>query len=225
MSTTVLLSFYILHTGVHKAHFSICAVPHKCNPTMTKANLDQPVGPCSSNTVLFEMMLYYKSAMERAQAQSVIDRDARVDANNEAARCQMLLHERIMISNTYSRALERTGEMLVLKHQGAYRLKRCFEDTLGDVAREQIHREHGEDCLVTQEWLNARIEANVQRAEIAIGLINSATTMQEELPDLHADEVLEGPASPISIDNGEETETDEDIPEEVPQRRTRRRLF
>lgn len=73
--------------------------------------------------------------------------------------------------------------------------------------------------------MNERIEANVQRAEIAIGLINSATTMQEELPDLHADEVLEGPASPINIDNGEETETDEDIPEEVPQRRTRRRLF
>jgi len=158
-------------------------------------------GPEAPPAVLYEMMLFYKASMENAQAQALLDRSDAKRARTAAGHAQTIAHEAQL-------NLRRAGDVVVRKHQGAYRLKRCFEEVVDTLV---LYRTRVEPELNNiHEWLDDRMQGIIQRAGVAIEMVNLTTNVDHELPDLIADEMLEGPATPIDL-TGEETETDDEF--------------
>lgn len=166
-------------------------------------NYTDAPGPDASNVVLYQMMMYYKSSMENARAQSILDNVAARTAREEAGRVQAQLGDVHLRVRELERGIDQCGRMLISKHQGAFRMKRCFEELVGDIARQRVQREHNSSgqCGFTDRWLDDRIESHIGRANTALEMINWGPGTRRhddaDLAELFAEEEEELHEGPI----------------------------
>lgn len=138
--------------------------------------------PTASNTVLFEMVMWYKSQLETAQA------EARMMTQRLADQ-QQQIHTLITNNNTLTQANQRGANLVNMKHQAGMMFGECT-DRVADIFG-TMRREIPEVIAFCPE-----IERILLRADFAHHMLHGVNFV-----DLTADEEL----------SGEETETDDEI--------------
>jgi len=168
----------------------------------------------ASNTVLFEMMMFYKRKMEIAEETAEQDRkrlkaslEVRNRLQDEVHATRHALGTAELEIQEYEQANQRCAEVIVNKHQGGLRLMNAFDELVGAIeVAAQFHRLRGEahsDVL----YIKDKMDTAVERATTAIEMFNQGTPISEALMnELQAEEV---------IDLTEEDTEEEDVGEWV----------
>jgi len=172
---------------------------------MSKSAIKTPTQE-NSNTVLFEMMMYYKRKMEIAEETAEQDRKRLKKATAVARDAQdqvhaLNAHVRTLASeiNEYARANERGARMITRKHNAGLGIVACMNQLIEviDTVEDTAVNYNG---MLGIEYISMHKRAIVGRAA---GFLETFT---DDLDDLEADEVIDL--------TGEETE-EEDVGEWV----------
>lgn len=166
----------------------------------------------TSNTVLFEMMNFYKRRAEHAEATN--DRLMKKmkqeceDHNNEMARIQHQLHQQIQLNSHLQAANVRGARTILRKHNAGLRLAHCLDDLVGAIELVEETRLGGEDALGCM-YINMHKDRIKGRADSAIQLLVH-NELDDNMVDHFENEVADTLLAQEVIDlTGESTEEEE----------------
>jgi hypothetical protein len=148
----------------------------------TSITMSTPPSPASSNTVLFEMVMFYKAQLESSQAEGRLMHQRLADQ-------QAQIHQLITNNNLLTAANQRGANLVNMKHEAGVMFGQCtdrFADLCGTMRRE----------IPEVLPFCPEIERILLRADFAHHMLHGVNFV-----DLTADEEL----------SGEETETDDEI--------------
>ena len=140
--------------------------------------------PASSNTVLFEMTMWYKARLESAEAEGRLMQQRLADQQEQ-------IHQLIANNNLLTQANQRGANLITMKHE-ARTIFRQITDHITNLFG-TMRREIPEVAAFVPE-----MERILLRADFAHHMLHGINFV-----DLTADETL----------SGEETETDEELDE------------
>ena len=140
--------------------------------------------PASSNTVLFEMTMWYKTRLESAEAEGRLMQQRLADQQEQ-------IHQLIANNNLLTQANQRGANLITMKHEAGTMFGQVT-DRVADLFG-TMRREIPEVAAFVPE-----MERILLRADFAHHMLHGINFV-----DLTADETL----------SGEETETDEELDE------------
>ncbi|AXH75573.1 MAG: hypothetical protein [Cressdnaviricota sp.] len=173
-------------------------------------NVDEAPSPDSSNTVLFEMMMFYKkqaelAEKERAAAQNKYDtlEEEYNTLRNYASDLQGEHHDRLLDLHAYEVANRRGSEIIVRKHEAGLRMMAAFDGLMGAIeVTNQFHKLRGEDHGDIRHIYERAMEEQ-ERMDMANTMFMTGWLAPRQDIDMTSDEVVDL--------TGEETETDEEM--------------
>lgn len=176
----------------------------------------------ASNTVLFEMMQFYKRAAEgHAEEANELRKRMRIEADlhaDEMAIQQQRFHHQVMINHHFAQVNLRATETAHRKHQAGLRMAHCLDDLFTAIELVEETR-LGNDGALGIEYISMHKTRIQQRADTALQMFLHEPEMSEverfenEIVDgiVAAREVIDltiGEETEEEVLSGEETETD-----------------
>jgi len=173
-------------------------------------NSDEAPSPDSSNTVLFEMMMFYKKQAELAEAEraAAATRFEALDAEynelrNYTSDLQGEHHDRLLDLHAYEVANRRGSEIITRKHEAGMRMLDAFDGLVGAilVARaSELQKEEPNDnvAFIYEQAAEAR-----ERIDMATSMFMTGWMAPGRDMDMTSEEMVDL--------TGEETETDEEM--------------
>lgn len=166
----------------------------------------------NSNTVLFEMMNFYKRRAERAEAENeMLNKKMKKECeehNNVVTLLQHQLNDQVNINHHFAQVNMRGARTIMRKHNAGIRLAHCINELIDSIELVEETRLGGEDALgcnyivMNKERVKGQVDAAMQM------LVREEWVDEESELERFENEVADTLLAHEIIDLTEETETE-----------------
>jgi len=166
----------------------------------------------NSNTVIFEMMNFYKRKLEACEQQNEdLNKRLRISREEHMHDVHVLerqLNTQVNTNMMFAQTNMRQAETVMRKHQAAVRMARCFDEL--SAAVELVEETHiGGDEAIALRYIYMKKEELMQRANVAMQML-IAPTQEETEEDIIRMMQIEQEIIDLTAEETEEEETEEE---------------
>jgi len=167
----------------------------------------------NSNTVIFEMMNFYKRKLEACELQNEdLAKRLKVSRDEHMHDVHVLerqLNNQVNTNMVFAQTNMRQAETVMRKHQAGVRLARCFDELAASV--ELVEETHiGGDETIALRYIYMKKEEIMQRANVALQMLIAPAQEETEDDIIHMMRIEQEIIDLTAEEETEEEESDEE---------------